>query len=329
MKQTVVLKVDPLSPQPESIAAAAAILRKGGLVAFPTETVYGIAAVINDDLALERLRYIKKREPDKQFSVCIYSLKQAEELCGVLSPFVYRLIEKFWPGPLTLVVPSDSGGMIGLRMPDHPVALQLLRQVNIPVFAPSANFSGATPPVNAEQVMAELGGFIDAVIDAGKTKLGISSTVCQVIDDSFTILREGSIRADMITPVAHQKQILFVCTGNSCRSAMAEGFMRKMLANVPAIGVSSAGIAAFEGMPATPAAQIVMQRQGIDISGHRARRVNEAMIRESDLILVMDNTHRRYIIDHFPFAEKRTFLLKEFFKRRNGQSQYYRSHRYG
>ena len=312
MKQTEIFNVDPVSPQPELIYQAAEILKRGGLVAFPTETVYGVGAVINDDMAIERLRHLKQRDEEKKFSVCIYSVEQAEELCGVLSPFTYRLIEKFWPGPLTLVVPSHNGGMVGLRMPDHPVAQQLLRQVNIPLFAPSAKFSGKTPPASAREVISELGGLIDAVLDAGRTKLGIGSTVCRVVDGEYVILRPGTVTADMIEPAARNKSILFVCTGNSCRSAMAEGLMRKMLADVPDIGVSSAGVGTFDGMPASRTAQLVMQRQGIDISRHRSRRITETMVRESDLILVMEDSHRRYIVDRFPYAEKRTLLLKEF-----------------
>ncbi len=311
-KRTKVLKINPNEPDWSRLDEAADILSAGGLVAFPTETVYGLAALINDSLAVEKLRHLKNRDGAKKFSLCIYNIKQAEEFVPDMSPFVRRLIKRFWPGPLTLVLKSQSGEFVGLRMPDHPVALELLKKLKTPIFAPSANFAGEVPPVCAEDVLRELDGLIDAVIDSGRTRVGISSTVCRVENDKFDILREGAASREEIEAIYRKKEVLFVCTGNSCRSPMAEGMFRRMVEDYPDITVSSAGVAAFDGMPATPEAVEVMQKRGIDNSEQRARRLNADMIGEADFIIVMEERQKNMVVDLVKNAAKRTFLLKEF-----------------
>lgn len=318
MKNTKIFKISPQQPEKEKIKEAALILRGGGLVAFPTETVYGLAALPRDAIAVEKLRYIKNRYEVKKFSFCIHSIEQAEQLAGCIPPLGYKLIDEFWPGPLTLVLDSRGGESVGLRMPNHPVARLFLEEVGDPVFAPSANFAGQRAPVNAQEVLNALDEKIDALIDAGESELKIASTVCKVTADNFEILRQGAVTREMINRVLKTKEILFVCTGNSCRSAMAEGIMKKMAEGLENIHVSSAGVAAYDGMPASKEAILVMKNKGIDISGHKSRRVTVGMLKQADLILVMDEGHRQNILNFVSGLDKKVFLLKEFSDERSG-----------
>lgn len=318
MKDTKILKIDPQVPDQDKIKEAASILKTGGLVAFPTETVYGLAALPNQDIAVEKLRYIKKRYEEKQFSFCIQSIEQAKELAGDISPLAYKLMNKFWPGPLTLVLDSRGGATVGLRMPDHPVAQLLLEEVGVPVLAPSANFPNEKAPVNAQEVLKVLDKKIDIIIDSGESELKLSSTVCQIKDEGFQILRQGAITQEMISKALKIKEVLFVCTGNSCRSAMAEGLMKKIVEGSENIHISSAGVAAFNGMPASEDAILVMQRAGIDISRHKARRITQDLLKNADFILVMDKGHKQHILNYMSGLEKKVFLLKEFSKEKSG-----------
>ncbi len=312
MQKTKILKINPKDPEPEKIKEASRILRNGGLVAFPTETVYGLGALITKRAAVERLKAIKQRPVEKNFAVCIYDLGQVEQFVDDISPFTYRLMQKFWPGPLTLVLMAKDLQTIGFRMPDHNVAQNLLRQTACPVFSPSANLAGKNPPVCVEDVLKDLDGMIDAVIDSGKTKFESASTVCEVESADYKILRQGPVTEEMISEESKYKNVLFVCTGNSCRSPMAEGLLKKMFAGDKYINVSSAGVAAFAGMPTTKEAVMVMEKEGVDISGYRAKQLTKEMVQESDFILVMEYGHKQFITERYPSAEKRIFLLKEF-----------------
>ncbi|MCP4650201.1 MAG: threonylcarbamoyl-AMP synthase [PVC group bacterium] len=318
MSETKIIKINSERPEVEKIDEAVAILKGGGIIAFPTETVYGLAALVNDKNAVERLRQIKQRDDGKKFSMCVYNISQIEYFASEISPFAYRLMKKFWPGPLTLVLKSGDSETIGFRMPDHGVAQLLLRRVTTPVFAPSANPPGKKEPICADDVLAELDGAIDAVIDAGISKLGVASTVCAVEDNNYNILRQGAVSEDLIQEESKYKNVLFVCTGNSCRSAMAEGLMKKIVKDNKYIKVTSAGVAAFDGMSASAEAVMVMQQQGVDISEHRAHMLTDEMIRESDYILVMSQDHKRQVLYMDPSSENRVFLLKEFAAQDNG-----------
>lgn len=317
-KSTEIIKVDALNPDKAKIEQAADIVKSGGIVAFPTETVYGLAALTNDPIAVEKLRYIKSRQEEKRFSLCVSSIEQVEGLIEDISPFVYKLIDKFWPGPLTLVLKNAQNEMIGFRIPDHPVAQMFLNRLGMAVFAPSANFAGEKPAQTAQEVLESFDGKIDAIIDAGPVRLGIASTVVQ-IDDGYKILRQGAVTEQMLETIYQNKNILFVCTGNSCRSAMAEGLMKKIVEKKHNLNISSAGVAAFGGMPASHDAIAVMKKYDVDITAHKARRLNNQMVKVADYILVMDNSHREFLFDRYWRAKKRIFLLKEFAKVKNGK----------
>lgn len=207
---TQVLELDPEHPQQEAIERAASIIRKGGLVAFPTETVYGLGADAMDENAVRRIFLAKGRPADNP---CIVHLDSREMLdrvaCGIGAK-AERLIQRFWPGPLTLVLgrkpevaPSVSAGLstVGARMPGNRIALALIRAARTPIAAPSANTSGRPSPTTAAHVLDDLGGRIDLILDGGSTNIGIESTVLDMTTDPPMILRPGWITQEMLSKV--------------------------------------------------------------------------------------------------------------------------------
>ena len=179
------------------IREAAAALRRGGLVAFPTETVYGLGANLQDPQAIQELYQVKQRPFEKQATLHIADFKQVEAEGVTVSPRAWELMRRFWPGPVTVVLARPDGSTVGFRMPDHPVALALLREAGVPVAAPSANPTGDPPATTAEQVQAAFADRIDLILDSGPTPLGVSSTVVDLAGDPPRILREGSAAAEV------------------------------------------------------------------------------------------------------------------------------------
>ncbi|MCJ8012807.1 L-threonylcarbamoyladenylate synthase [Paenibacillus sp. KQZ6P-2] len=192
---------------------AAAILREGGVVAFPTETVYGLGADARLTAAVEAVFAAKGRPSDNPLIVHISRNDQLEGLVEQVSPTARKLMKAFWPGPLTVVLPVKpdvlsprvTAGLdtVGIRMPDHPVALALIEESECPVAAPSANRSGRPSPTLASHVLEDLGGAIDGIVDAGATGVGVESTVIQVLEDgSVTVLRPGGVTLEQLALAA-------------------------------------------------------------------------------------------------------------------------------
>jgi len=188
-----ILAVNATTPEDQLVDEAARLLCGGGLVAFPTETVYGLAADATNAQAIERLNRIKGRPPEKPYSIHLYEIAQLREFVEELPKMATRLIERFWPGPLTIVIPMKDGKTVGFRLPKHPVAQAFLRACKRPVVAPSANRSGFPPPTDGTEVLAALDGGYECLLDAGPTPLGRESTVVQVDGARMVILREGAI----------------------------------------------------------------------------------------------------------------------------------------
>lgn len=201
---TEVIKVNPTNPERVFLKWAADILRDGGLVAFPTETVYGLGANYLDAGALERLYAVKSRPSNKPFTVHIADIDVPRALSCEISPRAKAIIDKFWPGPLTLVLAAGNGKNIGFRMPRNRLALEFITLCGVPVVAPSANLSGNVPPRNCADVLKDLDGRIDLVLDGGQTEVGVESTVCDISGESVRILREGAIPAEEIMGALNQ-----------------------------------------------------------------------------------------------------------------------------
>ena len=310
-----------------ALGEAARALREGALVVFPTETVYGVGANAADPQAVARLREAKGRADQQPFTVHLAGRQDARRYVNSPTPLVRRLIRKAWPGPLTLVceVSKPEGtevagecpaeqlgeifrdGTVGLRCPDHAAAAALLGKAAVPVVASSANRSGGRPPFELGQALRDLEDSVAYAIDAGPTRLSRASTVVEVRVDERTIRRLA------------RSEVLFVCTGNSCRSPMAEYLFRQMLADRKGCAVSdlagqgyavsSCGTLGLEGGAASAGSSEELSRRSIDASGHRSQPLSVELIQQAERIYVMTPEHRSAVLDLVPAAASKVEQL--------------------
>lgn len=204
---TQVITLDTELPQQETIELAASIIQNGGLVAFPTETVYGLGADAMNESAVRKLFKAKGRPADNPLIVHIGSRGMLDLVAGDITARAHQLIDCFWPGPLTLVLtrrpevaPAVSAGLstVAVRMPENKIALELIKSSRTPIAAPSANASGRPSPTTAAHVLEDLDGRIDLILDGGSSSVGIESTVLDVTTDPPLILRPGAITREML-----------------------------------------------------------------------------------------------------------------------------------
>lgn len=298
-------------------AQGAAAIQDGALVGFATETVYGVAALATHPQAMERLRELKNR-PTRPFSVHMGSPQDVARYVREVPIAARNLIRKGLPGPITVILPTggrlasddlQAAGMydilcsdhtIGLRCPDEPVCRQMLSAVKGPVVAPSANLAGEPSPRTAQDVLQSLDGRIDLLIDCGQTRYGKDSTIVLFDADEWKIVRPGVYDERTIRRLM-KRSLLFVCTGNTCRSPMAAGLARKMLAQRLGVPIShlrrhgwevaSAGVYASEDVRATPEAVQAVKKMGADISRHRSQGLTLELIQSADVIFCMTDYH--------------------------------------
>ncbi len=320
----------------EMIQLAVQALADGKLVAFPTETVYGIAADARSESAVARLLSIKGRRPGQPLTLAVKSAEEALEFCAEVSPVGQRLGRRCWPGPLTLVLKGSHprsplsllpaavrqavapAEFVGLRVPDHRFLLETLRLLAAPVTLTSANRSGQSDAASAEEVVEALGDDVDLVLSDGRSKYAQPSSVVRVQGRALEVLRRG-VLSEMALQRFASLIVLLVCTGNTCRSPMAQVmFQRRVaetlqcdIADLPNRGVMviSAGVSAAAGTPASESAIQAMRLRGLDLSNHESRPVSDALVRFADLVLTMTRGHRHAVLEHWPAAAGKIQLL--------------------
>lgn len=315
------IAIDPLSPQPERVQEAAQAFARGGLVAFPTETVYGVGARGDLPGAMARLRVLKQRPDSEHFTLHIGSPAGLDLGRLRVSDAARRLMDRFWPGPLTLILPLVGGsGTMGVRYPAHPVAQALLNAAGGPVYAASANPRGRPPPTSAAEVLACFpgGAGIDCLVDGGRSQIRQASTLVRVEGEAWTVLREGLLTREMLAR-ALARRILFVCTGNSCRSPMAQALFELSAARrlgVPpsellwqGLLVQSAGTSALPIGGASASAQRIVRDRGGDLSRHVPSPLTTEMLEQADEVYAMSPAHLERIRRMSPKAERTARLL--------------------
>lgn len=329
---------DPRSAEDERemLHRAAEALAAGRLVAFPTETVYGIAADARQESAVARLLQVKGRRPGQPLALAIEDLAVARNFCPDIPPVGERLARRCWPGPLTLVMDGTHpdghlkqlpasvrqavapAGLIGLRVPDHRFALEVLRQLAGPLALSSANRSGQTDAVTADEVLAALGSDVDLVLSDGRCRYAQPSSVVRIQGRKLEVLRSG-VLSEMALQRFASVIVLMVCTGNTCRSPMAQVLFQQRLAAAlgytteavadAGVMVISAGVAARAGAPASPPAIEAMQARGLELAQHESRPLSDVLVRFADLILTMTHAHRDAILAQWPDAADKTKLI--------------------
>ncbi len=311
-------------------------LVEGQLVAFPTETVYGIAASALQAGAVDRLIHLKSRDPSKPLTLAIKSAEDAWDYVPNAPPLGRRLARRCWPGPITLVLKDSTPesslrqlpasvqqavcpeGTVGLRVPAHDLILDVLDLLAGPIALTSANLAGQPPATTGQDVKESLGEELGLILDDGVCRFGSASSVVQVHPGGMDILREGVVTESALKRMA-MFTIVVVCTGNTCRSPMAEVLLQKRLADRlgctidqledRGVLVASAGIAAASGARASAESVRVMEQKGLDLEHHVSQPINDRMVRHADFIFTMTNGHRAGLLSQWPEAMERTFVL--------------------
>ncbi len=327
-------------------------LRDGKLVVLPTETVYGLAALASNAAAVERLIAAKGRPAGRPLALAISGADVLERFAPSVPTLAKRLARRLWPGPLTLVLdvsdpaselarlPETSQkailpeGKAGFRVPRNAFVLKVLETLGEPVVLTSANLSGEPPATSAADAKVGLDDRPDLIVDDGVAAFGEPSSVVEIVKTDKSdkigtakILREGAVSAEKLRDFS-AKVVLFVCTGNTCRSPMAEAIAKKEVAarlgidaQTPeeidaklqerGIWIASAGVAAADFSPASANAKTVVREDfGTSLDRHAAQSVSPALVRVADLILTMGRSHRAALSAEFPDAAERCELLR-------------------
>ena len=319
----------------DAVHRAVETLAAGKIVAFPTETVYGIGASALIPEAVERLVEAKQRD-QRPLALAIKSVDEAMDYIPNMPPLALRLARRCWPGPLTLVLRDshpDSvisrlpesvqnrvlpNGTVGLRVPAHSVVLETLRLLAGPLVLTSANLSGDPDAKSGEEVIEALRDKVDLVLDDGPSRYGRPSSVVKVEGNEFTMLREGVVMKETLEQMTYF-MALVVCTGNTCRSPMGELILRRAIAKrmgcqedqlrENGVAVRSAGVAAMSGGRPSQQSCEVMKNMGMDLSEHASQPVTDRLVKQADLILTMTNGHRQALIAQWPDLANRTHLF--------------------
>jgi protein-tyrosine phosphatase len=283
-----------------------------------------------------RLLAVKRRKQGHPVTLAIGSLDEALDYAPDMSSLARRLARRCWPGPITLVLDDSHPenlirrlprevqqtvapqGTVGLRVPGHNVILDVLQFIAGPLVLSSANRGGGHDPRTAKEVVEALRDDVDLVLDDGPSRYGQPSSVVRVAGNRYTILREGAVPERAIRHLSCF-MILLVCTGNTCRSPIAEAICRKLIAErlKCSIGeiedhgliVASAGTNAVSGGRASAEAVDVLAKMGLDLSEHETQPVNDSLVRQADVIYTMTQSHRQGILAQWPEAADRTCVL--------------------
>lgn len=338
--ETEVVKLDSSCIDSQLITRAAEFIDAGELIAFPTETVYGIACRVQTDSLTRLIEAKGGRARDKPFTLHIGQKDTVRQYVPSIGIRAEKLIAKAWPGPLTIIFELEAADLekqrqafsgevfqnlykdnsVGVRCPDNRVAAELLYAAKSPVVAPSANIAGQPPATEPQQVLRHFAGKVRLLLDAGPCKYGKSSTVVRLGKNLLEFVRDGVYSQQQVEEMA-KVTFLLVCTGNTCRSPMAAGLFRKHLAKKlncevdqlqqKGYKILSAGTAGMAGFPASPQAIAACAAKGIDIAGHRAKVLSTQLIEQADYIFTMSRLHLEPIVALCGSAANRCQLLAE------------------
>ncbi len=310
-------------------------LAEGRLVAFPTETDYVVAASARDLRAAAALHSLAfPREAEPRLTLVLKSPAEALDWAPRMTAVGLRISRRCWPGPVAMLVPDDhpeslvhrlpaavreslvGAGRLRLRIPGHPLLADCMRMLAGPVAV--AEPGADAPAVTAAEVLERAGAALSMAIDDGRARYAQPVSTIELAGGSFRVVRPGIVSEETLRRLA-SLMVLFVCTGNTCRSPMAEAIFRRLAAERlgcrpdeierHGVVVASAGISAWAGSRASPNAIEAMTEIGCDLGGHESQPLTEPLVRQADVILTMTAAHRAAILAQFPEAGGRVTML--------------------
>ncbi len=318
-KKPLILKVGSRDSDKRRLRKAVSACKEGKVVAFPTETVYIVGGRMGAAGIEKRLREITGRPETDFFVHHVGDWPMLDALRVKRTPLVRSMARQFWPGPVTFVVPDLAGRRIGVRFSRNKIAHTLIRETGEPFITAGANKTGKPSPHSAHQAMEALSDELDCLIDGGTTEYRLHSTIVDLTGEAPVILRRGTQVSDVEKAVLKiqsegtpRKRVLIICTGNVCRSPMAEGWLRREIEKrelSAAIEVISCGTHARDGVPCTTETETLMRQRGIELPKFRSRLCRGGDLWSSDLMIVMAPQHVLEIAKMLPLVMERTITL--------------------
>lgn len=332
-------KINHTKPDAKIIARAVQILKQGGVLAYPTDTLYGLGVDVFNDKALSKLFLLKKRKTNEAISFIIDSLDTLEKFIGKIDPVKRKQIKKLLPGKYTIIIENENPqsqiksdflssrkhalNKIGFRIPDHPIVHRLCGGLGAPITSTSANISGQNNVSSVTEVVAHFGNRLDCILDAGPISDNRGSTVIDFTKNPYMIMRQGEVSLARIREILpgvpfqlrkNKMVVLFVCSGNICRSPMAEGILKSALEKTKYavyFDIKSAGTLNIASVPAYDFSLKVADEHQVDLFGHRSRPITDELINQADIVFCMALNHLNYLKARYPNNKEKFVLLRE------------------
>jgi L-threonylcarbamoyladenylate synthase len=305
--------------RPRLVQDVVARLRAGELCALPTETVYGLAMMPGNAAAIARVRAFKGRDDAQPFTYHLAARADADRLWPRVPDRIERLLARYWPGPLTVVLPAHDGATAGARVVAHEFTRAVIQACGSPLWLTSVNRTGEPPLRDADAICAKFGGELHLVVDDGPSPLGVASTIVRKTSARLEVLREGILTADEVMQ-ASARLVLFVCSGNTCRSPLAEALARQVCGealavpagDVLALGLSfaSAGTGTLDGLQASEHGVTAAAEAGLDLSAHASRALTPELVERASFVYCMGQSHRRAILAEMPEVASKVAMLR-------------------
>lgn len=327
--------IDPKIADPDVVNQAADVLNQGGVILYPTDTLYGLGVDVANEEAMHKLFSLKGREISQPVSFMTDAVDHIEAYQGLLPMEIRHQLDILFPGKITTLLENTfkktlpifsavrTQKKIGWRIPDHPFCLALCAAFGKPVSTTSANLTGGGNAAAVQEILSQLNGVPDMIIDAGPVNKKSGSTIIDFTKQPLMIVRQGEVKKSELQKLIPGQnfqfkksafEIVFVCSGNVCRSPMAEGILRAMLAKTRfknIIRISSAGTLYLPPTPVHNWAEKVASANEINIHAHISSHLNAKIMERADMIISMAVNHRAYLKKHFAEHTHKVILLKE------------------